>query len=390
MMRDIGLLFESLLKSPEVKNVDFKGSHYRLDNDILKSQFVKDILCMANTPGGEGYIVLGVVAQGHQRAVVGISTHHDSALLEELVASVIEEPIHFEYFPVEYKGNRCALLYIPSSNARPHWPKKDLGKLKKHVFYTRRSSGNTEASISEIREMVLSSIRVTDISRRKPKSSLYITDELADFDVGQRTQAMYEMLKNIVLKVPLKNYSLISRDQYGWSISKTFALVTSAGAGAVTEYAVFMHPISARKDDILWARSSANRILEAYLDYVSKKDKTKKRGMIVDGDVAYSYDQSKYREGKRLVPVGRRLKDCLLVHMSYQNIYNRFAGLHGLQWGGLSFQNSWSESWGKVVKWRSYHPDRPFYEFFVPGVTSELDLMDRLSSLISWVDSHPL
>ncbi|MFC2058379.1 hypothetical protein ACFLTS_01880 [Chloroflexota bacterium] len=235
--------------------------------------------------------------------------------------------------------------------------------------------------------MVLSSIRVTDISRRKPKSSLHITDELADFDVGQRTQAMYEMLKNIVSKVPLKNYSLISRDSYGQRISKTFALIASAGAGAVTEYAVVMYPISVRKDDILWARSSANRILETYLDYVSKKDKPKKRGMVVDGDVAYSYDQSKYREGKRLVPVGRRLEDCLLVHMSYENIYSRF---DGLQWGGLSFQNSWSESWGKIVKWRSYHSDRPFYEFFVPGVTSELDMMGRLSSLISWVDSHPL
>lgn len=387
MMRDIGLLLESLLKSPEVKKVDFKGSQYRLDNDILKSQFVKDILCMANAPGGDGYIILGVIAQGHQRNIVGISTHHDSALLEELVASVAEEPIHFEYFPVEYKGNSCALLHIPSSGARPHWPKKDFGKLKKHVFYTRRSSANTEASISEIREMFLSSIRVTDMSRRKPKSSPYIVDELADFDVGQRTQVMYEMLKNIASKVPLKNYSLISRERYGWSISKTFALVTSGGAGVATDYTVFMYPMSVRKDDILWARSSANRILDAYLDYVNKKDKPKKGGMVVDGDIAYSYDQSKYRMGKRLEPVGRRLKDCLFVYISYQNIYTRFAAL---QWGALSLQNSWSESWGKIVKWRPLYPDRPFYEFFVPSVTSKVDLMDRLSNLISWVDTHPL
>ena len=183
MMRDIGLLFESLLKSPEVRKVDFKGSQYRLDTDILKSEFVKDILCMANAPGGDGYIVLGVSAQGEQREIVGISTHHDSASLEELVASVIEEPIHFEYFPVLYKGTSCALLHIPSSSARPHWPKKDFCKLRKHVLYTRRSSGNREASLSEIREMFLSSIRVTDISRRRTKLPPQILDELAEFDL---------------------------------------------------------------------------------------------------------------------------------------------------------------------------------------------------------------
>ena len=120
MITDATLLFESLLKTIEMKKVDFKSSQYRLDTDTLKSEFVKDILCMANAPGGDGYIVLGVSAQGEQRGVVGISTHHDGASLEELVASVIEEPIHFEYFPVQYKGTSCALLHIPSSSARPH------------------------------------------------------------------------------------------------------------------------------------------------------------------------------------------------------------------------------------------------------------------------------
>jgi hypothetical protein len=387
MMKDTGLLFESLLNSAEVKKVDFKGSQYRFDNDILKSQFVKDILCMANAPGGDGYILLGVSAQGHERKMVGISTHHDSAVLEELVASVIEEPVHFEYFPLEYKNNTYALLYIPFSSARPHWPKKDFGKLEKHVFYTRRSSRNAEASISEIREMFLSSIRVTDISRLKPKSSPYIADEFAKFDVDQRTQVMYKTLKAIASKIPLKNYSLISREKYGWCISKTFALVSSAGAGAAAEYALFMYPISVRKDDIFWARSSVNRILDTYLDYVSKKDKTKKGGMIVDGDIAYSYDQNKYQMGKRLEPLGKRLKHCLFVHVSYQNIYTRFGGL---QWGALSFQNSWNESWGKILKWNSLISDKSSYEFFVPGVTSGIAMMDRLSNLTSWVDKHPL
>jgi len=380
MIRDEILLFESLLKTTEVKKVDFKRSQYRLDNDILKSEFVKDILCMANAPGGEGYIVLGVSAQGEQRDVVGISTHRDSALLEELVASVIEEPIHFEYFPVPYKGKSCALLHIPSSSARPHWPKKDFGKLRKHVFYTRRSSGNREASLSEIREMFLSSIRVTDISHRRPKLPPHILDELGEFDLPKRTQLMYEMLETIASKVPLGQYSLISLEKYGWSISGTFALVNNVGAGVASEYAVFMYPIAVRKNDIIFARSLVNCIVSAYDYYLEKKNKLKKGGW---------YDQSKYKKGKIVSPIGRRLKDYSynLVHISYQNIYTRFTGLER---GILGLQNSWDEPWGKIAKWKSLYPHKSFYEFFIPAVTSRADLLDRLSNLVSWVNTHPL
>lgn len=389
MITDAILLFESLLKTAEIKKVDFKGSQYRLDTDILKSEFVKDILCMANAPGGDGYIVLGVSAQGEQREVVGISTHHDGASLEELVASVIEEPIHFEYFPVVYKGTSCALLHIPSSSARPHWPKKDFGKLRKHVLYTRRSSGNREASLSEIREMFLSSIRITDISRRRTKLPPQLLDELAEFDLPQRIQVMYEMLKSIVSKVSLGKYSLISHEKYGWSISKTFALVSNVGTGVASEYAVFMYPIAVRKDNIISSRSSVVRTLDAYRYYLEIKDKPKNRGWVVNGHVSYTYNQTKYKEGKIVSPIGKRLRDYSynLVHISYQNIYTRFTGL---EWGTGGLQNSWDEPWGKIVKWKTFITDKSFYEFFIPTVASRADLLDRLSNLVSWVNTHPL
>ena len=76
-----------------------------------------------------------------------------------------------------------------------------------------RSSRNAEASISEIREMFLSSIRVTDISRLKPKSTPHLMDELLKTDVDQRRQMMYKILKTIAPKIPLENYSLISQEK---------------------------------------------------------------------------------------------------------------------------------------------------------------------------------
>ena len=69
--------FTMLIKSTEVRKTDFKKTQYLLDNENLKSKFVKDILCMANAPGKDGYILLGVREEkGRSREVVGISCHH--------------------------------------------------------------------------------------------------------------------------------------------------------------------------------------------------------------------------------------------------------------------------------------------------------------------------
>ena len=63
MNRSITELFETVLKSTEIRKIDFKRDQYRFDTEHLKSKLVKDILCIANTPEGGGYIVLGVKAE---------------------------------------------------------------------------------------------------------------------------------------------------------------------------------------------------------------------------------------------------------------------------------------------------------------------------------------
>jgi len=146
--------FAELLRATEVRKVDYKRDQYSLVSEKTKVELIKDILCMANAPDSDGYILLGVKSEkGQPREVVGISHHHDSSDLEAIVNAAIEPPIQFEYYPLNYKGIKCALLHIPKSKAKPHWPKKAYFKLYRHIIYTRRSSGNREASIQEIRDM---------------------------------------------------------------------------------------------------------------------------------------------------------------------------------------------------------------------------------------------
>ena len=63
MIKDLKQLFAELIKAPELRKVDFKSDQYRLDDQSLKSKFDKDILCMANAAGGDGYALLGVKSE---------------------------------------------------------------------------------------------------------------------------------------------------------------------------------------------------------------------------------------------------------------------------------------------------------------------------------------
>ena len=199
-------LFEKLFTSPEIGKIDFKRDQYKLDSENLKSKLIKDILCIANAPGDDGYIVLGVKAdKGRPSEISDILYHHDGAALAEIVNGVIDAPpIQFEYLPLRYKGKECAIIHVPRSVGRPHRPKKDFGILKKHVFYTRRASGNAEASIPEIRRMCLETIPVSDIARQKAKVSHHVIDELATLSMDERESKMYGMLKSIAPKIGLR------------------------------------------------------------------------------------------------------------------------------------------------------------------------------------------
>jgi len=350
-------LFEALLQSDEVRKVDFKRDQYRLDNEYYKSKFVKDILCMTNASGNDGYIVLGVKSEkGKPKEVIGIAGHHDSADLAGIVNSVVEEPIQFEYHTIKYKGMECAIIHIPNSIGRPHWSKRDFGVLRKHVFYTRRASGNTEASIEEIRQMCIQTIRLSDAVRQKAKVSSHVIDELATLNMDERESRMYKMLKSISPKIGLKNYrSLVYR---GWSGTETRgALISSYSRDkGKHEFVIFMYPWIVRWQDILGSRRRVSGILT-------------------------SESNIKLRSEEK-----ERLKVSTLIHIAYKNIYT--SALENKYYGSKVFTNEIKESWGKVIIWKEYGGEKERHEFFMTNVSSEEELKERLIQLIEWAKKN--
>ena len=361
-MNDIIRLFSDLLNSTEVRKVDFKRDQYLLTNETLKSEFVKDLLCIANSPGEDGYILLGVKAvKGKPREITGISSHYDSSDLEQLVNSVVEDPVQFEYHSLTYKGVECGLLQIPKSKAKPHWPKKNFGVLRKHVIYTRRASGNREASMPEIREMFLSTIHISDIAQRKIRSSPHVIDELSNMNLDERTGAMFSMLKSIAPKLGLiKPFTL--------SLYSRQLCTMAANNNLGSNYTFFMYPWTVPAYDIIHSRHNvANLVLSA--------------------------DKKRPLKSER-----ERLKSSTLVHVSYKGISTK--PLESKYYSSTFYRlaNAWKVGWGTIMKWEgnklkwvgneSIYEDEVKFEFFLPDVISKEELQERLGKLLGWVDEN--
>lgn len=234
-----------------------------------------------------------------------------------------------------------------------------------------------EASISEIREMFLSTIRVSDVARRRATLTPHVVDELASFDLSKRTQVMYDMLRSIVSKLSLARYSLVSSEVIDMA-TKAFALVTSTGTDSTREYAIFMYPWVVRKDDVMWSRSYVRNIIDSTRYPPNKPSIARKRKLII-----------------------ARLKECTLVHISYQNIYtkaleSKYYSITRSQ--SARFANEWNESWGKIIKWaddipqwekgKIFYSEQAYYEFFFSNVSSKSELLERIAELSSWADAH--
>ena len=156
MVQDVELLTE-LLTQMEGSSLDFKRDQYKLDSDKQKASFVKDIVCMANTPReGPAYIVVGVSERnGSPDQVIGISEHPDPATFQNLVNGRTNKLLRFAYREIRYMGVNVGLFEIPvDKRSVPIMARRTVESFKSGVTYTRRSAQNYEADDMEIRRII--------------------------------------------------------------------------------------------------------------------------------------------------------------------------------------------------------------------------------------------
>lgn len=137
---------KQLLKSEEGPKLDFKAS-LSLYTEGEKKELTKDVIAMANSRGGRGYIVFGV--EDKTKRILGI---HTADFHEEQIQQIVTNrcdppiPISVDFFEVE--GKNVAVLTVFRSSHQPHQ------MLNSGAFYIRRGSTTDVARRGEIANLL--------------------------------------------------------------------------------------------------------------------------------------------------------------------------------------------------------------------------------------------
>ena len=148
----------------ETQKVDLKLT-MQLSSGAGKAEFVKDVTAIANTPGGDGYIVIGVEdvkdrkSADPQDYVVGFSAPNGPDQFEctanqILGAYVNRVPrISYDEFPHPDCGKNIGVITVYRSLYRPHSLIRAGKGIEPHQVWIHRGSASFVASPDEIFSM---------------------------------------------------------------------------------------------------------------------------------------------------------------------------------------------------------------------------------------------
>jgi tetratricopeptide (TPR) repeat protein len=150
--------FEQLLMRMEGESIDFKGGNYpNLSDDSKKVGFIKDVICMVNTPReGPAYIVTGVKKSTNgQPQLWGVDVQPDDADLQSQFVKWVQPHPRFSYEVVQYQGREFGVIVIPPDQIGPCYPIQEYGNvLKCKKLYFRRGSQNDAADPVECHRII--------------------------------------------------------------------------------------------------------------------------------------------------------------------------------------------------------------------------------------------
>ncbi|MDD8018872.1 MAG: ATP-binding protein [Bacteroidota bacterium] len=90
---------------------------------VIQSEFLKDLVALANKPGPEGYLVFGIDGKTGE---VFDSQFKQSGLkdiveLRQLVVKYVDLPVDFELIELQMIGKTISVLIVPPSVNKPHF-----------------------------------------------------------------------------------------------------------------------------------------------------------------------------------------------------------------------------------------------------------------------------
>jgi len=142
----------------ETPKVDFKTT-LDLTSGRGKSELAKDISAIANTPGEQGFLIIGVKEQNGEIELVGFRPNETEDEYERRIIQILEKfiepsPPEIQYYQIEHPRPKVSLgvLRIISTN-RPYAIKRDGETIRKGDIYIRHGTRTERASREEIIQM---------------------------------------------------------------------------------------------------------------------------------------------------------------------------------------------------------------------------------------------
>lgn len=131
-----------LLKREEGPKLDFKAS-LCLSTESEKKELTKDVIAMANSRGGRGYIIFGV--EDKTKRILGIDPgDFKEEQIQQIIYNRCDPPVPISIDFLRADGKLVAVLTVYKSSHQPHQ------MMQNGAFYIRRGSTTDTARRSEI------------------------------------------------------------------------------------------------------------------------------------------------------------------------------------------------------------------------------------------------
>lgn len=120
----------------EARKVDLKQT---LDLSLPRSrtEFAKDVVAMANTDGGNGYLIIGVLDNKHRKSedpstyVVGFTPSSPHVFEQQIVQTLHNNccpvpEVHYEEIKYPVISRKIGVIVIPRSFSRPYFANEKI------------------------------------------------------------------------------------------------------------------------------------------------------------------------------------------------------------------------------------------------------------------------
>lgn len=174
---------KQLLKAEEGPKLDFKEALH-LVNESDKKELTKDVIAMANSRGGRGYLIFGI--QDKTKKVMGINAcDFQEEQIQQIIYNRCDPPVPISIDFIEYENATLAVLTVFRSSHKPHM------MLQNGAFYIRRGS-------------------TTDVARRGEIANLLQENGILTYETVLLKNAPLEELDSDLVSQYFKNLDVIS------------------------------------------------------------------------------------------------------------------------------------------------------------------------------------